>query len=283
MEAIREALYDTLADDHPMTVRQMFYRLTSMGTVAKTESEYTGTVCRLLGEMRRSRDIPYSWLADSTRWMRKPLTYDSLEEALRNTAKTYRRALWSESESYVEVWLEKEALAGVLVDVTDEWDVPLMVTRGYPSISFLYSAAVAIRERIWEGQKPHIYYFGDHDPSGVDIDRAVVDGLIEAGAASSTEATAVMRAFQRVAVTEEQIEEWDLPTRPTKKSDTRSGKFSGESVELDAIPAAKLRKLAADCIERHVNYHELSVLEKTEAEERRILRQLAAAFNGGGA
>jgi hypothetical protein len=62
------------------------------------------------------------------------------------------------------------------VDVADEWDVPLMVTRGDPSMSFLYSAAEAIRERSENGQRTHIYYLGDRDPSGLDIDRSVVEG-----------------------------------------------------------------------------------------------------------
>ena len=86
--------------------------------------------------------------------MRRPITYSSVEDALKRTAETYRRALWDDAPVCVEIWLEKEALAGVLVDVTDEWDVPLMVTRGYPSMSFLYSAAEAIKERRRTGSAP---------------------------------------------------------------------------------------------------------------------------------
>ena len=73
--------------------------------------------------------------------MRKPLTWSSLEMVLRRTAETYRRALWDNQGVYVEIWLEKDALAGVLLDVTAEWDVPFMVTRGYPGIFYLYEAA----------------------------------------------------------------------------------------------------------------------------------------------
>jgi hypothetical protein len=72
--------------------------------------------------MRREGQIPYHWLADATRWMRRPITYSSAEGALQRTAETYRRALWDESDIAVELWSEKEALAGVLVDVTDRWD-----------------------------------------------------------------------------------------------------------------------------------------------------------------
>jgi len=251
--------------------------------------------------MRRSGEIPYEWLADATRWMRKPTTYASAEAALRNTASTYRRALWDEGSERVEIWLEKEALAGVLVEITDQWDVPLMVTRGYPSMSFLYSAADAIRACAEEGQHTHIYYFGDRDPSGVDIDRAVVNGIGEslptlalrsddpiklawalmAGEPEPEEEFGEVATFTRVAVTEDQIDDWNLPTRPTKSSDTRSKTFKGESVELDAIPSHQLRELAKGCIERHVDAHQLKVLQTTEAEERRLLLEMAETFNGG--
>ena len=170
MEAIREALYVTLKHDKPMTVRQVYYQLVSQGVIAKTEAEYKGTVCRLLAQMRRDHLIPFSWVADNTRWMRKPTTYDSLSEMLQITKDTYRRALWSNQDAYVEVWLEKDALSGVVIEETDPWDVPLMVTRGYPSLTFLHAAA----EEISAQEKPtYLYYLGDWDPSGVDIPRKV--------------------------------------------------------------------------------------------------------------
>jgi DNA-binding PadR family transcriptional regulator len=269
MESIRDAIFISLYTDHPQTIRQLFYRLTVDGVIAKTEAEYK-TVVRLTGEMRRAGALAFEWIADSTRWMRKPRTFDSLEAALQITAQTYRRSLWAESSHYVEIWIEKEALAGVLVDVTHEFDVPLMVTRGYPSISFVQSAAEAMNER---DQLTFVYYLGDHDPSGVDISRKLeedlndfTDGLVE---------------FERIAVTSVQIEWWQLPSRPTKKTDTRARNFGGESVELDAIPAPELRELVRDAIEDHVDAHQLHVLRTVEAEERRVLVEMAASFNGG--
>jgi hypothetical protein len=290
MQAIRNALYRVLAADHPMTVRQVFYRLTSEAVIAKTEPEYE-TVKRLLAEMRRQGKIPYRWIADATRWMRKPKTYSSVEAALRNTARTYRRALWDEGESRVEIWCEKDALAGVLVDVTDPYDVPLMVTRGYPSLSFLHSAAESI---VATDQRTHIYYLGDHDPSGRDIDRAIRQGigesLIDLDPSSGfdlwcdeddpEETFDAWATFERVSVTPAQIAAWNLPTRPTKPTDSRSKTFKGPSVELDAIPATRLRVLAKACVERHVNRHELEVLRTAEAEERRVLERIASTIDG---
>lgn len=255
-----------------MTVRQAFYQLVSRGAIAKTEAEYKQTVVRLLTEMRRAREIPFGWIADNTRWMRKPTTFDSLEAALQDTVECYRRSLWRDQPAYVEVWLEKDALAGVLYDVTAEWDVPLMVTRGYPSITYLHEAAEAISDC----QKPaYIYYFGDHDPSGLDIPRKVEAGLREFAPDAEIH-------FQRVAVLPEQIVELRLPTRPTKKTDSRSKNFEGESVEVDAIPPTKLRTLARQRIEQHVDRHALRVMQVAENSERTLLQRLinnAASFS----
>jgi hypothetical protein len=167
------------------------------------------------------------------------------------------------------------------VEITDEWDVPLMVTRGYPSMSFMYSAATAILDR-GEEQRTAIYYFGDHDPSGVDIDRAVRRGIGEALQASvegpeptPEEEFDYWADFERIAVTEADIVTLDLPTRPTKKSDSRSKSFEGESVELDAIPANHLRRLVRVVIESQVDRERLDVLRVYEREEREGLERLA--------
>ena len=99
IETIKTAIQEVLADENPMTVRQVFYRLVSLGTIDKTEAEYKTTVCRLLTDMRRNGEIPYRWIADNTRWMRKPETYSNLEQAVQETAQFYRRRLWEFFES----------------------------------------------------------------------------------------------------------------------------------------------------------------------------------------
>jgi hypothetical protein len=266
MAAIREAILRVLAQDNPMTVRQVFYRLVSSGVIQKTEGEYKATVVRLLTAMRREGDIPFGWIADNTRWMRKPRTWSGLQEALRRTAELYRRSVWDSQGDCVEVWLEKDALAGVVYEVTAEWDVPLMVTRGYPSLSFLYEAAEAIEAY----EKPvYLYYIGDYDPSGLDISRAVYEGIQEFAPYADLH-------FERLAVTPEQIRDWNLPTRPTKVSDSRSRLFQGESVEVDAIPPSRLRELVKRCILGHVDFHALEALKVAEQSERELLMCMAA-------
>ena len=173
MEEYRASVATVLEEIQPATVRQLYYQLVSRRVIEKTEPAYKALV-RNLGVMRRAREVPFDWLADNTRWMRKPRTYGSLQEMLESQREFYRRALWDEQDCYVEVWLEKDALAGVLVEITYQWDVPLMVTRGYPSLSYLHAAATHIAQR---GKPAFLYYFGDYDPSGVDITRAVEEGI----------------------------------------------------------------------------------------------------------
>jgi hypothetical protein len=268
---IRRAIHDILEKDHPQTVRQVFYALTVRGLIKKEEIEYQRTVVRLLGELREAGTIPFEWIADNTRWQRKPTTFIGIEECLNATAKHYRRDLWAAMPVYVEVWCEKDALAGVLMEETEPYDVPLMVAKGYASLSFLHSAAMMIRAK----KKPaYIYHFGDLDPSGVDAARDIEAKLRRYAPEAEIH-------FERPAVTREQVEQWNLPTRPTKMTDTRAKKFGSDtSVELDAIPAARLREVVRECIERHIDKHQLSILRVAEESERGLFTKLAAIHAG---
>jgi hypothetical protein len=265
MESLSEALHSIVRGGRPMSVRQVFYQAVSRGLIAKTEAEYKNTICRLLAKMRLEGDMPFGWISDGTRWQRKPRTFSSLDAALGNIVRTYRRSLWDDQDAYVEIWLEKEALAGVVYNVTAEFDVPLMVTRGYPSLSFLAEAAEDIDAE--SDKDVHIFYFGDLDPSGVDIARNVEERLDEF-------TTSAYVNFERVAVTVEQVQELDLPMRPTKRTDTRSKDWVGGSVELDAIDPDTLRAMVRDCIEQLIDFEALEVVRTVEAEEREGLRRL---------
>jgi len=264
VEARREALLDIIEAGRPMTVRQVFYQATVRGLVEKAESGY-GKIQTDLTVMRRTGELPYHWLADNTRWQRKPRTFNSVEDALKETARFYRKALWADAGSYVEIWLEKDALSGVIYPVTSMYDVPLMVARGYASLSFLYSAAEAINDL---DVPAYIYHLGDFDPSGVNAGEKIEETLRELAPDADI-------VFQRIAVTEEQIADWDLPTRPTKASDTRAKTFgSSLSVELDAIEPNQLRALVQEAIERHLPPEQFAVLKAAEESERDLLTRL---------
>ena len=264
VEARREALLDIIDDGKPMTVRQVFYQATVRGLVEKAETGYS-KVQTDITLMRRDGSLPYDWLADNTRWQRKPNTFDSVEDALRETARFYRKNLWRDADAYVEIWLEKDALSGVIYPVTSMYDVPLTVARGYASLSFLFSAAEYINTL---DIPAYIYHLGDFDPSGVNAGEKIEEMLRELAPDADI-------VFERIAVTEEQITDWDLPTRPTKASDTRAKTFSSAlSVELDAIEPNQLRALVQETIERHLPAEQFEVLKAAEESERDIITRL---------
>ena len=110
-------LYGIVHKMRPMTVRQVFYQATVHEIVEKTDAGYAKVQTDLV-VMRKDGMLPYDWIADNTRWQRKPETFSSVEQALQDTARFYRKALWADADAYVEVWLEKDALAGVVYPVT---------------------------------------------------------------------------------------------------------------------------------------------------------------------
>jgi hypothetical protein len=266
LESLKQSMLDIIAENYPMTVRQLFYQMVSRQLIPKTEKEYDNTVGRLATQMRRSGELPYSWLADNTRWMRKPQSHNSLEGFLNEQQTLYRRDLWQDQNAYVEIWLEKDALAGVLMEATRYWDVPLMVCRGYASVSFLHSAAETIRD---VNKPTFLYYFGDCDPSGRDIPRAVERSLREMAPGADI-------TFEVVAVTDQQIIDYSLPTRPTKSTDSRSKNFTGESVEVDAIPPKELIRICRQCIEQHVDDEMLDRHSNIERLERQTLTNIVS-------
>jgi hypothetical protein len=244
----------------PVTVRQVFYGLASIGLTPKSEDGYRA-VQRAVLMMRRHGALPYDFVADNTRWARKPRTYSGLDAYLEEGAKGYRRAVWANQRDYVEVRCEKDALAGVIAEVTKPWDVPLMVSRGFASESYLYEAGAAMAAQA----KPcYVYYLGDYDKQGMAISKQVERRLREFGAAFH---------FERVAVNPEQIEAWNLPTRPAKESAVRQG-WQGACVDLDAVPADKLRDLVEGCILRHLDKREYDAMKEAEALERDSLAKL---------
>jgi len=266
VEQRREALLEIIAAGRPMTVRQVFYQATVHGLVEKAESGYSKVQTDLTLK-RRAGDLSYDWLADNTRWQRKPTTFDSVEEALQETARLYRKALWNEIDAYVEIWLEKDALSGVIYPITSMFDVPLMVARGYASLSFLHSAAEYINTLTVPA---YIYHLGDFDPSGVNAGEKIEETLRE----MAPDADII---FERIAVSPEQITAWNLPTRPTKANDSRSKGFGNISVELDAIDPNTLRGLVQETIERHLPRRQFAILKAAEASERRIIARLVQA------
>jgi len=248
------------------TVRQIYYNLAVRGIVPKTNAGYR-SVQYQLKTLRRDGVLPYGWIADNTRWQIRPNVYTGIESALTTWHDAYRRDFWARQGVHVEVWVEKDALAGVVSSVTREYAVPLYVARGFSSITFAYDAAQDIA-RI---DKPtFVYHFGDFDPSGVSAAESLQGELARHGAQA---------VFTRAAVTSKQVAELELPTLPVNKKDSRAKKWPYNYVcELDAIPAGTLRGMVRDCIERHIDPVEWENTQQAERLERATLATMKYNF-----
>jgi hypothetical protein len=138
MEARLDAIFAIVEKTNPCGVRQVFYQTTVRGLLDKTEADYD-KVQRAIVKLRRDGRMPYGWIVDGTRRMHKPRSFSSLEQAVQRTAESYRRAVWDDQPARVEMWLEKQGLAGMILHVTADFDVPLYVSRGFSSLTYQLS------------------------------------------------------------------------------------------------------------------------------------------------
>ena len=263
MDVIRHALLAIVNGGDGMTVRHLFYRLVGAGVIEKTEAEYDGTVARLAVELRRSGDIPYGKIMDGSRLYSAPRTYTGAAAALRDTASHYRRSYWRTADRSLEVWCEKDAIRALIEDVTWELAVPLMVTRGFSSESIVQSLAEDTKE---QGKPRVILSLNDYDPSG----SIMLGDILRRARHYAPDAVFVS---EQVALTREQVTDYELPTRPTKRDgNTHAAQFAdAESVELDAMEPAVLQDMLRTAIEAHIDGHELEMMEVAERSERALL------------
>ena len=272
LEDLDSSLVDLAGENYPITVRGMFYRAVVAGLVPKDEAKGYKLVQRRLVSLRERGEIPYAWITDNVRIVRGHNRYGSADAYASGAAEFYRRDYWADSPVNVEVWLEKDALAGVLSPVVvEECGLDLYVTRGYASVSYLQSAADSIKR---DERPTYVYLLTDFDPSGLGIADTVAAELVR-------RSWSVEVLVERLAVDRSQIDEYRLPTRPTKQTDSRARAFMREhgtgSVELDALPPAVLRDLVRESIERHMDPGRLRTLKLAEEQERGLLREVWGA------
>jgi hypothetical protein len=247
----------------PVTVRQLFYASTIKELVEKTELGYAKIQAQVL-KLRRERLLPYDNVADATRYMRKPLTYDGWEDALQETARLYRKSLWADTDLEVEVWLEKAALAGVIYPVTAEFDVPLMPTGGYTSETFAHSAVARLEGT---GRTLVIHALYDFDRSGEDAARSLAEKVERFGREYD-----VPVKFNSLGLSLYQVRFLELPTRPAKRATVADQRWPHDfAAELDAIPPDILRDMVRSAIERHLPADQLAHLKSVEEYERETL------------
>jgi hypothetical protein len=265
-----------VAENQPITVRGVFYRAEVAGLVPKEEKGYD-VVQRRLVKLRESGAIPYGSITDGTRMVHHLSRWNGIHNFATHAASFYRRDYWANSPVRVEVWIEKDALSGVIYPtVVEQWGLQLFVARGFSSVTYLQNAA---EELVADGRKTFVYVLGDFDPSGPCAAEKVATELPSRAKGVEVEVT-------HLAVTQGQIRAWNLPTREVKRSDSRAPKFIekyGEiSVELDAIPPRQLRSMVGDSIARHADMRSIEALKMIEGEERENLVRWARTTGPSG-
>lgn len=280
IEQLDAQILDVLREDHPQSVRHMFYRMTNPRLqlfVPKTDhgpnNGYRAVQDRIK-KLRRASRLPYGWITDASRCGYFVNTYRSAGDFLRSMSRHYRADLWQNSGFYCEVWVESRSIAGVIQDTCEELAVSLYPAGGFSSITLAYDAAQGINYECQGGRDAVILYVGDYDPAGVLIDKALERELrehLDPG---------VKLHFWRVGITEEQIVQYDLPTKPRKETDRRAPHVT-ETVEAEAMPAHILRSLLREIIETLLPEGALSVAKAAEESERAHIERMAEILGGG--
>ncbi len=255
-QIVEEALEVFKQYDSALTLRQLYYRLVSKRLIPNTINSYK-RLSRIMVKAREQRDVPVNCLEDRSRRIlgRGDTGYASAEEFLRRritglkeSYKEFTLLMWDDQPNYVIVSLEKDALSRLMSDIANQYSVRTFPTRGYPSFTYVNRMATYIRNRL-KGKPTVVLYFGDFDPSGIDIERDLDDRLRKYDAGDFK--------VIRIALTKDQIQQYDLPPMPVKRSDARSEGFlesyGDQSVELDALDPNTLKLMVAQSIASNID------------------------------
>lgn len=257
-----------------LTLRQLYYQFVARGLVPNEQCEYDrlGDICK---DARMGGHMDWDHLIDRTRNLASWKTYRGPQEALEELAQKYHRDLWAPQRKRIEVWIEKDAAIGVVEGVCSSNSVPYFSCRGYTSVSEMHEAAQRIRWHIEAGNEVTILHIGDHDPSGLDMSRDIEDRLrmfisrdwagLHMGPGQWTRGE-IRRSMlehmsskgnvwattpwqvKRIALTYDQVEQYNPPPNPVKQSDARFQRYVDdtglmESWELDALEPTVLQEL----------------------------------------
>jgi hypothetical protein len=265
-EVVEAALEVFEQYDTALTLRQLYYRLVSRQLFPNTINSYK-RLSRLMVRAREEGAVPVNCLEDRSRRIlgRGDTNYASAQDflrrrlaSLRESYKEFKLPMWDVQSNYIVVSLEKDALSRLVSDIANQYNVRTFPTRGYPSFTYVQRMAGYIRNRL-KGKPTVVLYFGDFDPSGVDIERDLSERLGKYKAGDFV--------VHRVALTKDQILKYSLPPMPVKRSDARADNFlasyGNESVELDALDPRTLKLMVAQSI---ASYIDLDAWSKKEEE-----------------
>lgn len=258
---------------YKITVRQLYYQLVSRNVISNSEYSYKRT-SSVLQTGRMTGQVDWETIVDRARVPRMPPQYRTMDSFVRAVKNSYRCFRWDDQDCYLEVLVEKEALTGILEPVTREYHVLLLADKGYLSTSAMHDVAQRLRREY--DKQCRILYMGDHDPSGMDMVRDIRSRLQKFGCSA---------AVERIALTMDQIKQYELPPNPAKKTDPRSRRYYDEygsrSWELDALDPEILTGILRTHIHRHLDAAKYGEAVRQEQEEKsRLERAVAGMWKG---
>lgn len=251
LDAIKKAnliVQDYQAQGFSLTLRQVYYQFVSRGWIDNKDTEYK-RLGSIINDARLAGLIDWEAIEDRTRYLRKKPAWENPSDIVASCAQQYHLDLWKGQPYRVEVWVEKDALVGVVESACDPLDVPFFSCRGYTSQTELWGAAQRLIAHRKAGQIPLVLHLGDHDPSGIDMSRDIQDRLYLFMSHHDADAP----EFKRLALNMDQVEQYSPPPNPAKLTDSRCRGYlkehGDESWELDALEPSVLAALITRNIE----------------------------------
>lgn len=271
IETANEIVEEYLEQGLRLTLRQLYYQFVSRDLLANTDRNYKN-LGNVISQGRLAGLIDWDAIEDRIRVPKRPPEYTNIDELIDAAFDSYRLPRLVGQEAYCELWVEKDALAGVLQPLALKYHATLMVNRGYSSQSAMYEAAQRIMHESTFNQSDRsiIFYLGDLDPSGEDMVRDIRDRLIMFG---------VDIEVEKVALTIEQVRQYDPPPNPAKLSDSRAAAFVERyglsSWEVDALPPPVLREIIIDAFEAVLDLQKIDwIIEQEESDKQRLREAL---------
>lgn len=239
------------ADGYSLTLRQLYYQFVARDLIPNRQREYK-RLGSILNDARLAGLVDWHAIEDRTRNLERQPTWDDPADIVGVVSRQFRVDRWENQPVRVEVWIEKDALAGVFERVCNRFGVPYFSCRGYTSQSEMYGAHERFMDYLEAGQDVVILHFGDHDPSGVDMTRDISERL--AMFLTGDPDARRVRGFdvRRLALNMDQVDAWNPPPNPAKVTDSRAGgyiaRFGRSSWELDALDPRTLSRLVETAI-----------------------------------
>lgn len=256
-----------------LTVRQLYYQFVARDFIPNTERNYKN-LANIIKDARICGFIDWKAIEDRMRNLRKLDTWDSPSEIIQDAIYAYRIDKWKNQEYRIEIWTEKDALLGVIMDVCDSLEVPYFSCRGYNSQSEMWRAGQRILRYKDEGKKAIILHFGDHDPSGIDMTRDIETRLITFWASSFDDTLQI----NRIALNIDQVRKYGPPPNPAKVTDSRFSsyvsKHGNQSWELDALEPTVLIDLIETSISSYIDKKQWELAITKERQERIKLQEI---------